>query len=157
MDTVTEPRAESARASEASRPKPKRYRLRNHEAWDRLKTPVMVLLGYYPGLTPKQVVLLLDAESFLDWIPRGANERSVVLGVLRRLARTNRIVATDNGWMRTEDADKDDIADHGNSTANRGLRVSINAVKTVRSHGALTSMDRKTKAASAAAEDILDH
>lgn len=142
------------RASQASRPKPRRFKLRNNEAWDRLRAPVTSMLGQYPGLAPSALSALLSAEGHLDWLPRGANAIGVVSRVLQRLEKTRQIVQA-NGWFLASDAHQDDIADHGSQIAKRGLRTSVNAMIKTRDLGAISGVDRKVRAATKAASDVL--
>jgi len=142
--TIAETGLVQSRASQASRPKPKRFKLKNNEAWDRLRDPIISMIGQYPGLKPGSLAALLGAEGYLGWIPRDANAVGVVSRVLRRLEKSGAFIQA-NGWFRLEDVNTDDISRHEEQQAKRGLRTATNAIGKAKDNSALGGVDSRVK------------
>ena len=154
MEAIADTGLVQPRGSKASRPKPKRFKMRNNEAWDRLRDPILVFLGEYPGLQPRELTALLNSEGYMLWLPRGASDVGVVSRVLRRLERTGAIVQA-GGWFREEDADIGAIADHESRQGLRGLKTAANAVQKAKAHGAIDGVDGRVRAATNLFETLI--
>ena len=151
MQTITDTGLSQPSESKVAWPKVKRFKLRNNEAWDRLRDPVITTLRQFPGVKPREATALLASNGFLDWLPRGASSTGVVCRILRRLESSRQAVNAD-GWYMRADVDPNRVSEHGTTQAKRGIATAIKAAERVREFGDIAKMDIDILAATSAAQ-----
>ena len=138
--------------------KPKRTRLPKGEAMKMIGPAIYSVLATYPGLKPRAVTAILEADGYLDWLPRSFETSAVVSGVLRDLAKATKLgpehlrVVAAGGWWLWKDIPANALSDHKTTQAKRGLRTGTNAVRDARDGGVISEMPKAIKDAAKAVD-----